>query len=304
MTKGKIFDIRRFSTHDGDGIRTTIFFKGCPLHCVWCQNPEGMDRDTKIIYLENKCIHCGSCLKVAMNNEVYVDNGKICINQGDMENWEHIIKECPTGALTKDTMAYTASALVKEILRDEIFFKNGGGITLSGGEPLMQAVFASEVLQYLKERGIHTAIETALGVSTSQVELVLPYLDQIYADLKIYNEVKHKQYVGLSNVLIKKNLRMLLTSDYKDKVIVRTPLIPNFTATEENLAAISMFLSEIYPDVKYELLNYNPLAEAKYHLVERSYCFEKNPKMYSKEQMIAFGEIAKQNGIKNLILEI
>lgn len=212
--------------------------------------------------------------------------------------------ECPTGAIVKDTKLYDVKTLVEEVLKDEIFFKNGGGVTLSGGEPLMQDVFVGELLQTLCQREIHTAIETSLGVSTSQMEHVLPYLNQIYADFKVFDEEKHKRYVGLSNVLIKKNLKILLTSPYKDKVIVRTPLIPEFTATAENLGAIAEFLSEIYPDVKYELLNYNPLAEAKYHLTGRSYCFKENPKMYSKKQMREFGEIVKQNGIRNLILEI
>lgn len=304
MINGRIFDIRRFSTHDGVGIRTTVFFKGCPLRCVWCQNPEGINCDANIMYLENKCIHCGNCLKASRNHGIYVQNEQMCINPNGNEDWNNIIRDCPTGAITNDTRVLNADELVKEVLKDEIFFKNGGGVTLSGGEPIMQDEFASEVLQRLKERGVHTAIETALGVSESQVERVVPYLDQIYTDLKIYDEMQHKKYVGVSNVLIKKNLKKLLTSVYKDRVIVRTPLIPDFTATEENLGAIAHFLTEIYPDVKYELLNYNPLAQAKYHLVGRKYCFKENPKTYSREQMCRFGEIVKQNGIKNLIMEI
>lgn len=304
MVKGRIFDIRRFSTHDGNGIRTTVFFKGCPLRCVWCQNPEGIACDVSIIYMENKCMHCGSCLKAAVHHGVYVKDEKICINPTAVEDWNHIIDECPTGAITRDTRVFDADELVKELLKDKIFFKNGGGVTLSGGEPLMQDVFAGEVLQRLMEGGIHTAIETALSVRESQIEHVVPYLDQIYADLKIYDEMKHKKYVGVSNVLIKKNLKTLLTSVYKDRVIVRTPLIPEFTATEENLSAIARFLSDIHPDVKYELLNYNPLAQAKYHLVGRDYCFKENPKMYSRKQMEQFGEIVRKNGIRNLIMEI
>lgn len=304
MVKGRIFDIRRFSTHDGNGIRTTVFFKGCPLRCVWCQNPEGIACDGSILYMENKCMHCGNCLKTAAHQGVYLKNGKICIHPTADEDWNHIIDECPTGAITKDTRVFDADELVKELLKDAVFFQNGGGVTLSGGEPLMQDAFAAEVLQRLKEGGIHTAIETALGVRESQVEHVVPYLDQIYADLKIYDEAKHKAYVGVSNVLIKKNLNMLLTSGHKDKVIVRTPLIPDFTATEENLSAIARFLTDLYPDVKCELLNYNPLAQAKYHLVGRSYCFKENPNMYSREQMEKFGEIVRRNGIRNVIMEI
>lgn len=302
--KGKVFDVRRFSTHDGSGIRTTIFLKGCPLQCIWCQNPEGIPSEIRMMYLKKKCIHCGSCLKLAKKGGVYLENGEMRIDQSLSEEWNNMIKTCPTGALVKDAKVYDADELVEEVLKDEVFFRKGGGVTLSGGEPLLQSSFTQEVLRLLHIKGVHTAIETSLSVSTDIVESVMPYLDQIYVDMKIADEKKHRQYVGMSNVLIKKNLRLLLTSGIREKVIVRTPLIPRFTATEQNLKEIARFLSEIYPEVTYELLNYNPLAEAKYELIEKQYCFKENPKLYSRQQMEEFGKIIKQNGIKNLIMEI
>lgn len=302
--KGKVFDIRRFSTHDGKGIRTTVFLKGCPLRCVWCQNPEGICAEIQMMHLQKKCICCGSCLNAAKDGGVYLENGQIRIKQSLTEDWNHLMRICPTGALVKDAKVYTAQELVEELLKDEIFFRKGGGVTLSGGEPLFQGDFVYEVLRSLREKGIHTAIETSLNASTAIVEKVMPYLDQIYADMKIADEQKHRRYVGMSNVLIKKNLKLLLESEMREKMIIRTPLIPQLTAEGQNLKEIAAFLSGIYPEVKYELLNYNPLAEAKYHLIGKTYCFKENPKMYSRQQMEAFGKIAKENGIKNLIMEI
>lgn len=304
MMQGKVFDIRRFSTHDGDGIRTTVFLKGCPLRCVWCQNPEGIDSQIYPMYLPNKCIHCGTCLELSKKGGVSLEHGEIRLCRNKADEWQKIVKECPAEAIMMDSKIYTAEQLVEEVLKDEVFFRRGGGVTLSGGEPLLQGKFAIEVLRLLHDRKIHTAVETSLSVPLQTVKEVLPYLDLIYADMKIADEGGHKKYVGTSNVLIKKNLEYILVSGFSKKAVIRTPLIPEFTATEDNLSAIASFLSGICPEVKYELLNYNPLAEAKYRLVDRDYCFKENPKMYTKDQMIRFGEIVKSNGIKNLIMEI
>lgn len=301
---GQIFDVRRFSTHDGEGIRTTAFLKGCPLKCVWCQNPEGISVKQMPLYFENKCIHCGTCVKFSKDAGMQEQEGQIRMNREASEDWELLADVCPAEAIMLDSRTYTVDELIKELLRDRVFFKYGGGVTLSGGEPLMQDEFATEVFKALKKEKVHTAVETSLSVSLDTVKNAVPYIDRIYADLKIYEDENHKKYTGISNERIKKNLRWLLTSEYRDKVMIRTPLIPEYTATEENLSKIAQFLSGLYPEVSYELLNYNPLAEAKYHLVDREYCFEVNPKLYTKEQMSAFGQIAKDNRIKNLILEI
>lgn len=302
--KGKVFDIRRFSTHDGAGIRTTVFLKGCPLRCVWCQNPEGIDREIRPVYFAGKCIHCGTCLSICRDGGVCEKAGELHLCREREENWEALIDACPSGAIVMDAKECGVGELVTELMKDEVFFRQGGGVTLSGGEPLGQPEFAIEVLRRLKEQGVHTAVETALQVPEETVKRAFPYLDQVYADLKLADEKEHKNYTGVSNLLIKRNLSYILSSEYRTRVIVRTPLIPGFTASEKNLAEIARWLSAVYPEVKYELLNYNPLAEAKYRLVDREYCFQENPKLYTKEQMEAFGEIVKEHGITNLIMEI
>lgn len=302
--KGRIFDIRRFSTHDGDGIRTVVFLKGCPLQCAWCQNPEGISPKPRMMFFINKCIKCSTCVKLSRAGGITVENGIICLHREAEEDWDTLIDWCPSGALVWDSQEMEAGDLVKEVCKDEVFFRHNGGVTLSGGEPLMQSDFAIQVLKLLKQKGIHTAVETALHVPASVVREVLPYLDLVYADMKIADSEEHQKHIGLSNNLILANLEYILTSEHRDKAIIRTPLIPGYTASAENLGAVAEFLSGLYPDVKYELLNYNPLAEAKYHLVDREYCFQENPHLYTKSQMEEFGNIVTEHGIKHLIMEI
>lgn len=301
--EGTIFDIRRFSTHDGDGIRTTVFLKGCPLSCVWCQNPEGISTRRRPLYFENRCIHCGTCLKICKNGGFKIENGQIVLNPNVKEDWEQLIYNCPTGAIEMDSKTVSVEEIMQEIRKDKVFYKHGGGMTLSGGEPLLQWQFAREILKQCQREEIHTAIETALYVQTKALESVIPYLNMAFADLKLIDENLHPKYVGVSNELIKKNIEFLLTSRIKDQVIIRTPMIPGITTTKENIQGIAAFIHSIYADVSYEILNYNPLAEAKYHLIGREYCFKENPKLYSKEQMQEFGNWARQAGVKNVIIE-
>ena len=302
---GLVFDIRRFSTHDGTGIRTNIFFKDCPLRCVWCQNPEGLEGKARPVYFEGKCIRCGTCLSKSERGGVYLTpEKKIRLRRERDDNWDAIIDNCPTGAISMDARYYTVEQLVAEAERDRAFYRNNGGVTVSGGEPLMQGKFVAGLLAALQSRGIHTAIETSLMAPTAVLEECAEHLNLIYADMKLFDAEEHRRFTKVDNRQIRGNIQWLLTSKHRDKVIIRTPVIPTMTATEHNLAAIAEFLSGCYTDVRYELLNYNPLAEAKYHLVEMEYCFKENPKMYRREEMLRFGEIVRAHGIRNLIVEM
>lgn len=301
--KGKIFDIQRFSTHDGSGIRTTVFLKGCPLTCVWCQNPEGISFKDRPLYFENRCIKCGTCVKKSCDGGMKMQDGCIALNVNAKEDWKQLIDWCPAAALEMDSREYEVEEVMEEIRKDMVFYRHGGGITLSGGEALFQWEFSLEILKQCKEEGIHTAIETSLFADPNVLERVFPYLDFIFADFKLADDRLHKTYTGVSNQRIKENLKYLLESDKKECAVIRTPMIPDMTACKENILEISRYISGIYPEVTYEILNYNPLAESKYGLVDREFCFRENPKMYSKEQMQEFKSWALEGGVKKVIIE-
>lgn len=302
--QGTIFDVRRFSTHDGDGIRTTVFLKGCPLLCAWCHNPEGIGRKRRILYFEKKCIHCGSCVGASRFGGVHMQpDGRIALRDDSPERWEEILDACPTGAIAWDSRRVSVDELCREILKDAPFFRHGGGVTLSGGEPLLQPEFSARLLMLLQEHGIHTAMETALLVPEDSLRRVLPHLRLIFSDCKVFDEDAHIRATGVSNRRIKENIRFLLTSDRRQSVVMRTPMIPEYTATDENIAAIGRFLAGIDPEVRWELLNYNPLASAKYHLVGREYCFREDPPRFTGEEMQHFAEIARSAGVKNISID-
>lgn len=300
--KGNVFDIKRFAIHDGEGIRTTIFFKGCPLRCVWCQNPEGLNVDAQVLYMENTCIHCGMCVKESRNQGIEMKHGRIQVFRNRSEDWKHLVDCCPSSALCFDAKEYTSDELVEEALKDKMFFHYGGGVTISGGEPFYQSDFLIDVLKKLKAKEIHTTIETSLFVKREILERALPYIDHLYVDVKLFDAKKHLEYTGVDNRIILDNVIWLFHSDRKKDVTIRTPLIPNMSATVENITAISSFLVSQYKDAAYELLNYNPLAKAKYAFVGKQYCFEENPALYTQKQMEEFYVIAKKAGITNLIL--
>lgn len=300
---GYVFDIKRFATHDGTGIRTTLFLKGCPLRCVWCQNPEGLKKEPQVLYMENKCLHCGSCVAHCEHDGVVMAHEHLTLYREKQEDWAAIVDACPTQAIHFDSRYYRLDEVMEELVKDEIFFQRDGGITISGGEPFLQYDFLLAILKECKKKGIHTAIETSLYTKLDYVREALPYLDQIYADMKVFDGTLHKSYTGVDNTLIKENLAYLLQSEKKAAVTIRTPLIPELTASVDNIAAIASFLSACYKDVKYEILNYNPLAKAKYSYLDMDYCFSENPKLYTNDEMEYFYKIARANGIQHLIIE-
>jgi pyruvate formate lyase activating enzyme len=294
-----VFDLKRFAVHDGSGIRTTVFLKGCPLRCRWCQNPEGLMKERGIIWFKDKCIGCGLCHQTCPSLPSFGTSNRYI---PDQPGFEAAVSICPSTALRYDSEWIAVPDLLARIKEDMVFFQQGGGVTFSGGEPLMQADGLKEILQACRREGIHTCMETSLSAPPEKVQGVLPYLDEMYCDMKLFDEQRHREMTGVSNALIKKNIRMVLSSDLKDQVTVRTPLIPGCTADDENLFQISSFLVQCNPDVHYELLNYNPLAPAKYDLTPFAYGVKADAKPYSKAEMSHFYSVIRKAGIRHPVL--
>ena len=291
---GVVFDIRRFSTHDGDGIRTSIFLKGCPLRCQWCHNPEGLAPRRRPVWFAGRCIGCGSCAEASRRGGVARAEGGIALDPDAPEDWEAVFDACPTGALRYDAREMRVEEAVEELMRDRVFFARGGGVTLTGGEPLMQSAFCAALLAALKAEGVHTAMETSLYAPWARIEPLLPHVDQLFCDLKHIQDAQHRRLTGVSNARILENLRRLLATDAR--VTVRTPMIPGATALAENVAGIARFLSGCRADVSYELLNYNPLAPAKYPMLGMRYLPGDELAPLSAEQMDAMASVARENG--------
>ena len=265
MAEGIIFNIQRFSLHDGPGIRTTVFLKGCPLDCLWCHNPESKRKKPQLAFSDNLCIGCGNCEKVCKQAvHSHDENGKIihfdaCIACGTCT------EACPTGALEIMGKKVSSEEVVEEIVRDIPFYgSSGGGVTISGGEPALQPEFAAAVLKGAREHQIHTAIETAGYVSWDAYEKIIPYLDMVLFDSKQMDDEKHRAYVGQSNQKIHENLRRFCEADKTVEVVVRTPVIPGYNDQPENFRALAAFLHTMERVPRVEVLPYNPLAGSKH----------------------------------------
>ena len=266
-TKGKIFRIKRFSVLDGPGIRTFVFLKGCPLNCVWCHSPEGIDSEISIWFNQSDCISCSRCVvtcpeeALKMNSEygpnVLIDRLR-CKVSGDC------VKVCPTNAIQFTGTVTSLEEVFNEIVRDIAFYNSsGGGVTLTGGEPLFQPDFAFEILSWCKDKNIHTAIETSMFASLETIKRIAPVTDLVYADLKIIDSITHQHFTGQSNEIIKENFAFLARSG--KNIIVRVPLVPNVTDTTENKVAIQEFVSSFNKEIPIEYIQYNLLTANNYN---------------------------------------
>jgi pyruvate formate lyase activating enzyme len=264
--EGVIFKIKRFSLHDGPGIRTSVFLKGCPLNCIWCHSPEGISQDISIWYNLNLCIACGQCVKACPERALALITAEKPYIQIDRELCKVsgvCIKICPTSALQYTGYRCSVSGIINEIEKDLIFYKaSGGGVTLTGGEPLSQPEFSKGILEACRERQIHTAIETSLFCEKESLYLISPFVDLFIVDMKLFEAEMHKYYTGKGNETIKENFHYI--AGQEKKILVRIPLIDNITNTEENITAISDFVWKTRQDIQIEKIASNPLAENNY----------------------------------------
>ncbi len=257
-TKTLIVDIKRNALDDGPGIRTLVFFKGCPLSCVWCQNPETKSPSLEISFDEDVCSECGKCISSCDQNSIRFTY-EFRIDRTKCNLCGMCVDVCPNNALKFVGKQYSIADLMQIILQDKIFYDNsGGGVTLSGGEPLYHINYVHDLLKELRKERIHSCIETSGFYNRKKFEkLILPYADLIYFDLKLFNLENHKMYCSISNERILKNFESLINNG-TIHVLPRIPLIPSITDTRDNLRALASYLNSLNIK-KIGLLPYNPL---------------------------------------------
>jgi len=294
--KGVIFDISRFTVHDGDGLRSTVFVKGCPLRCPWCQNPEGRHKAIDVMWFPTLCIGCGRCEKACKYDALHISDGKVQIDKQKCTLCGKCVEGCPPLALKMNGYEITDDEVIEELLKDSVFYNNsGGGITLSGGEPLSQKDFCLSLLSKCKTHGLGTAMETCLYAREEDVLDFLGVTDQFIADIKIFDEKKHKQVTGKSNRMILKNAANLI--ERRVNMLVRIPLIPGYTDDDDNIAQIARFVASFGSGIKLELLNYNPLAADKFLTINEPYLVGKEAKPLPPHEM------ERKKALVNNILE-
>jgi pyruvate formate lyase activating enzyme len=276
-----VIDITRGTLHDGPGMRTTVFLKGCPLRCLWCQNPEGIHSGQEIWWEGRKCIHCLSCQEACPTRAVYEDERGLHIDASKCTLCGACVTDCPARGMTFTGQEWAIGALVNEALKDKDYYDAfGGGVTVSGGEPLRQYTFVTQFFRRLKQQGVHTALDTCGLAPREAVQSVLPHTDHVLYDIKILDPELHKRYTGQYNELILGNLVYIANHIRKDnptmKLWIRTPLIPDTTATPENIAAISVLLRDHLLDVveRWELCAFNSACKRKYQKMDRPWPYD------------------------------
>ena len=293
--KAILTNIQRFSIHDGAGIRTTFFFKGCPLSCTWCANPETQNPQMELSWDGEKCVHCLSCVHSCAQNAIQIEDQGI---RHERENCQHCgacIAACPNGALQWYGKSCTVEELVAEALRDKDYYEDsGGGVTLSGGEFLMQAEFSVAFADALHREGIHVAGETSGLAAPENFERVLASVDFLYMDLKHYDREKHREVTGVLPDLIWQNLRTLAASG--KEFCIRIPVIPSVNDTEEDAAGFSQELLE-FGIHQVQLLPFHSFGQKKYDTLGRKYDFADRERL-DKEKLETYRNTFQTKGVE------
>lgn len=306
MDKGLVFDFHRGTTHDGPGMRTTVFFKGCPLHCEWCHNPESIDRGKELQWDMKKCIGCLQCVDNCSQKAIIERNGKLEIERDLCQGCYSCAENCPSKALNVVGIYWNTEDLVKEVCKDKIFFGDfKGGVTISGGEPTLQHSFLLKFLKQLRNEEVNIALDTS-GFAKSEVyEKIYPYIDIFLYDIKFMNSKMHEKYTGVNNELILSNLLNIakdVRNDRNKKIWIRTPLIPEATATKENIKEIGSFIKEELIDVieRWELCAFNNVCKDKYRKLNQKWKYE-NAELMDEKKITELAEIAKVY-VKDLLI--
>jgi len=294
---GLIIKIQRFSIQDGPGIRSTIFLKGCPLRCLWCSNPEGQNPYPELMYNELNCLpDCTLCIDRCVSNALRKVEGKVVLERASCNICGECARVCPSKALTLVGTYVRPQDTLKVVMRDREFYeRSGGGVTLSGGEPLYQPDFTREILRLCKSEGIHTALDTSGYASWRTIEGILKYTDIVLYDIKHMDPHLHKEYTGVSNEVILDNLKRIAILGIP--IIIRIPIIPGLNDSYENLSKAADYILKLSSVIEIDLLPYHRLGEPKYRMLGRNYPLSvlRQP---DREYMRKIAEIFTQFGVK------
>jgi len=261
---GVVFDIKHYAIHDGPGIRTTVFLKGCPLDCAWCHNPESKHPQPEFMWWPTRCIGCGSCEESCPEGAVTIGD-KLVIDEEKCVRCGSCVDECYAEALELVGREMSVEKVMEEVRRDSMFYReSGGGVTFSGGEPLMQLMFLAELLEACKREGFHTAVDTSGHAEQAALEKIMEYTDLFLYDVKHMDPIQHKKFTGASNELVLSNLALLRGR----AVVVRVPLVPGVNDDEENIRSMGEYVSGLeFSDLC--LLPYHKVGTEKAHRLNR-----------------------------------
>lgn len=293
---GIVFNIQKFSIHDGPGIRTTVFLKGCPLRCKWCANPESQLSQVQILYDKEKCVHCKTCVHVCPNHAVSIINeDHITIDPSICAGCLQCVKNCPAKSLSYEGETKSADEVVKTCLQDIDFYEeSGGGVTISGGEGMVQPNFVKDLLLKLKEHKIHTAIETTGYIKEEIFHELAPMFDLLLFDVKHYDSEKHYEGTHVHNEQIIQNLAWAISQGIE--VLPRIPVIPDFNDSLDDAKGIADLLKHVGAK-KVQLLPFHQFGENKYHLLGKTYAYE-NVKALHPEDLTEYQQIFLENEIE------
>lgn len=288
---GRITTIQRMSLHDGPGIRSTVFLKGCNMHCGWCHNPETLSMNPELEWIRQKCIGCHSCTEVCPTGALSLKEWKPDFQKNLCTSCFDCLQVCYAEAINKIGREVTPEEVFAEVEQDFPFFSNsGGGITISGGEPMLQPEFTKQTLALFKKAGIHTALDTNLSISWRQYERVLPFTDLVLADLKMMDDALHLKWTGKHNSIILENIYKLDSSGVP--YFIRTPVVPDINDNEAEISAMAAFVASLKNVKKFELLPYHSMASCKYTNLKLKNPMGQTPDL-SKERLEWFQEIVK-----------
>ncbi|MCK4793748.1 MAG: glycyl-radical enzyme activating protein [Desulfobacteraceae bacterium] len=299
--EGLIVKIQRYSIHDGPGIRTTVFFKGCPLRCQWCHSPETQNSYTEIGFYEDKCIkECKECVSICPEGAISENEAKIQIDREKCTNCGECEKACPSGALTTIGYYISPAELKDEIKRDRQFYEtSGGGITLSGGEPLYQHEFAREIAKKCRQEGISVALDTCGFTKKGPLKDVLEYVDMVLFDLKHMDTTKHIKYTGVNNEVILENAAMINKSGLP--IILRFPLIPGINDSRENLEYLARYAKGLDSVKRLDILPYHSMGLLKYRMIDRT-CKLQDLEMPDKNRLNEVRDLLQNYGLEVSVL--